>query len=273
MSATGGTTTTSGEYTLHTFTSNGTFTVTGVVSDTSTTTTTTQQEFLDLNYTYDSVGNITNISNTANTRANAATNFTYDALNRLLIASSPSASSSPYTQTYSYDLLGNLLTRRHTEYSSGGTTAVTPSILDTLPLTLSSATNVVHGNAISNSFTYTVPSGGSNKTLVVWLFFGGNRGRTFTTSQNGSPITMNLLSGAPYSNQSDFYYGTLADPTSGTFSISWTGGPTYYLAVVFTLQDVDISDPIDATADSGDCGQGFRLIADSDSDPSRTAFR
>ena len=27
------------------------------------------------------------------------------------------------------------------------------------------------------------------------------------------------------------------------------------------------------TADSGDCGQGFRLIADSDSDPSRTAFR
>jgi hypothetical protein len=29
----------------------------------------------------------------------------------------------------------------------------------------------------------------------------------------------------------------------------------------------------DYTADSGDCGQGFRLIADSDSDPSRTAFR
>ena len=27
------------------------------------------------------------------------------------------------------------------------------------------------------------------------------------------------------------------------------------------------------SADSGDCGQGFRLIADSDSDPSRTAFR
>jgi hypothetical protein len=27
------------------------------------------------------------------------------------------------------------------------------------------------------------------------------------------------------------------------------------------------------TADSGDCGQGFRRIADTDSDPSRTAFR
>jgi hypothetical protein len=26
-------------------------------------------------------------------------------------------------------------------------------------------------------------------------------------------------------------------------------------------------------ADSGDCGQGFRLIADTDSDRSRTAFR
>ena len=30
---------------------------------------------------------------------------------------------------------------------------------------------------------------------------------------------------------------------------------------------------VNAVADSGDCGQGFRLIADSDSDPSRTAFR
>ena len=30
---------------------------------------------------------------------------------------------------------------------------------------------------------------------------------------------------------------------------------------------------IGLAADSGDCGQGFRLIADSDSDPSRTAFR
>ena len=123
----------------------------------------------------------------------------------------------------------------------------TPSILDTLPLALSSTTNVIHGNAISDSFTYTVPSGGSNKTLVVWLFYGAGRDRTFTTSQNGSPITMNLLSGDPYSNQSDFYYGTLANPTSGTFSISWTGGATYYLAVVFTLQDADISNPIDAT--------------------------
>jgi hypothetical protein len=28
-----------------------------------------------------------------------------------------------------------------------------------------------------------------------------------------------------------------------------------------------------SVADSDDCGQGFRLIADSDSDRSRTAFR
>jgi hypothetical protein len=30
---------------------------------------------------------------------------------------------------------------------------------------------------------------------------------------------------------------------------------------------------IEHIADSGDCGRGFRLIADSDSDRSRTAFR
>ena len=37
-----------------------------------------------------------------------------------------------------------------------------------------------------------------------------------------------------------------------------------------TPNDHDI---VELIADSGDCGQGFRLIADSDSDPSRTAFR
>ena len=34
-----------------------------------------------------------------------------------------------------------------------------------------------------------------------------------------------------------------------------------------------LRDLLDQDADSGDCGQGFRLIADSESDRSRTAFR
>ena len=40
-----------------------------------------------------------------------------------------------------------------------------------------------------------------------------------------------------------------------------------------TFASFDFTAAPELSADSGDCGQGFRLIADSHSDPSRTAFR
>jgi YD repeat-containing protein len=60
-------------------------------------------------YTYDAVGNITQIANAATTLSAATTTFSYDNLNRLLIASTTAASSTPYMQTFAYDVLGSIL--------------------------------------------------------------------------------------------------------------------------------------------------------------------
>ena len=63
----------------------------------------------DLNYTYDNVGNITQVvDNASSTGAGRTVLYTYDALNRLTSASSTAASSSPYIQSYSYNPIGNL---------------------------------------------------------------------------------------------------------------------------------------------------------------------
>jgi len=190
-----------------------------------------------LAYTYDPVGNITQIVNSASTSAQATTAYTYDTLNRLLSASAPSATSSPYAQTFTYDLLGNITAIAPTLYSGdiSGAATTSPTILDALPLTLHTGTAIT-----SDSWTYTVPSGGQNKLLVV--LFAGNSD-PITASQNGSPLSCSRINGVI-----DRAYHTvcyLAAPTSGTFSISWinAGG---YQASMFTLQNAAQTSPIDA---------------------------
>lgn len=105
----------------------------------------------DLNYTYDPVGNISNISDSAqqtiffrNTVVSASNDYTYDSLYRLVSASArehlgqhggPPSAVDPgpvsmadqanngqamglYTETYKYDLVGNLLSVRHVSSDS-----------------------------------------------------------------------------------------------------------------------------------------------------------
>ncbi|MCP1846752.1 MULTISPECIES: glycine-rich domain-containing protein [unclassified Bradyrhizobium] len=60
-------------------------------------------------YTYDAVGNMTQIANPATALSAATTTFSYDALNHLQSASTTAASSSPYRQQYGYDVLGSIL--------------------------------------------------------------------------------------------------------------------------------------------------------------------
>jgi RHS repeat-associated protein len=69
--------------------------------------TTAPSIFQNLNYTYDSVGNITSITDGGTSTAHTV-NYTYDALNRLLTASTTAASSTSYRYTYTYDPLGNI---------------------------------------------------------------------------------------------------------------------------------------------------------------------
>ncbi|MBY0558556.1 glycine-rich domain-containing protein [Hyphomicrobium sp.] len=104
--ATGGTISTTTSDTIHTFTSSGTFTVTQ--TGTTTATTTLVYPLLDLNYSYDSVGNITSITDNGSTTPPRSAAYTYDNLDRLLTASTTASSTSPYSLTYAYDALGNI---------------------------------------------------------------------------------------------------------------------------------------------------------------------
>ncbi|QHP67453.1 hypothetical protein EI171_08440 [Bradyrhizobium sp. LCT2] len=60
-------------------------------------------------YTYDPVGNITQLTNYANASTSAVLSYSYDALNRLLSASTTAATSTPYRQQFGYDALGDIL--------------------------------------------------------------------------------------------------------------------------------------------------------------------
>ena len=64
-----------------------------------------------LTYTYDAVGNITQIVDASETDTSATSTFTYDDLYRLTSASTAMASTSSYSRTYTYNAIGNILTK------------------------------------------------------------------------------------------------------------------------------------------------------------------
>jgi RHS repeat-associated protein len=189
-------------------------------------------------YTYDPVGNLTEIDNTASTSAAAMVAYSYDNLNRLLSAVTTSASSSPYSNTYTYDALGNI-----TQIVSSTSTTVistsSPAILDTLNLTRHAP-----GIVTSDSFSYTVPNGGNNKVLMLWL--AGYSGTNYSATQNGSPIAITRVQNG---NAASEMYGYLVNPSSGTFNVSSNiaGGVDYY---VYTVSGADQTNPIDAVGTS-----------------------
>ena len=77
----------------------------------------------DLSYTYDPVGNITQIVDNSDTATKKTTNYTYDDLSRLLTASTTNATSSPnYKYTYTYDVLGNITSGPLGAYAYTGNT-------------------------------------------------------------------------------------------------------------------------------------------------------
>ncbi len=64
----------------------------------------------DLSYTYDAVGNVTQIVDRSSTLSQATTSYEYDDLYRLTRASTTQASTTPYLRTYTYNALGNIMT-------------------------------------------------------------------------------------------------------------------------------------------------------------------
>jgi YD repeat-containing protein len=189
-------------------------------------------------YTYDPVGNITQLTNYASSTAAASLSYSYDTLNRLLGATTNSASSSPFTQNYTYDILGNIITSPVAYATSTATTS--PSILDTTPLTVRAAVNTT-----SDSISYTVPSGGNNKLLVVLMGKNQTSDPNPTMALNGASLTTGRYFNTQ-GNLAAYFYGYLAAPTSGTFQVTFPQ-PTYADYVIFTVQHAAQSNPIDTT--------------------------
>ena len=193
-------------------------------------------------YTYDPVGNITQLSNTSSSTANATLVYAYDALNRLLSASTTAASSTAFSQIYTYDLLGNLLTLGAPQTSQSSSSATTSaSILDTLSVT----THQFVGT--SDSFTYTVPAGGQNKLLVV---IGLRWYSDLSITQNGTAFDSITHFAKSSGNTEDYFIATLAAPASGTFSIS-RPSTGYFDYIVLTLQDAAQTSSVDITSAAG----------------------
>lgn len=62
-------------------------------------------------FTYDAVGNITQIADASETLTSHTTVYSYDDLHRLVTASTTLATSTPYSHSYAYDRLGNLTSK------------------------------------------------------------------------------------------------------------------------------------------------------------------
>ncbi len=73
----------------------------------------------DLHYTYDSVGNVTQLSDTSETNNSKTILYTYDDLSRLLTASSTAVGGGPaYRESYTYGATGNILSKTGSTGSS-----------------------------------------------------------------------------------------------------------------------------------------------------------
>src|SRR5205085_9913719 len=88
-----------------------------------------------------------------------------------------------------------------------------------------------------------VPAAGSSKLLIVQFGLGG--GRTPSATQNGVPLTIVEISGP--NDRAHHWYGYLANPSSGTFSITWTGDPGNIQLSLMTLKDAAQINPTDVS--------------------------
>jgi RHS repeat-associated protein len=96
-------------------------------ASTSTATTTLYTMLQDMNYTYDDVGNITQLFDTSSTTAQKTVLFEYDDLYRLTQASTTFATSTWYKRGFAYDALGNMTQEGTTTVSLSGFISTSPT--------------------------------------------------------------------------------------------------------------------------------------------------
>jgi YD repeat-containing protein len=129
----------------------------------------------DLAYTYDPLGNITQIVDNGTAGTGKVVNYTYDDLARLLTAATTLASSTPYSYSYTYDALGNITSGPLGTYTYAGntgssyadpdavTTVASTGGISTSTIALTSATSsITLGLTGTTTKTWTVTTSGRN---------------------------------------------------------------------------------------------------------------
>ena len=135
----------------------------------------------DFTYTYDPVGNITQIVDNSTSGTGKTVNYTYDNLSRLLSATATNASTSPnYAYVYTYDALGNILTGPSGTYSylgNAGSNYADPDAVTAIATTTFSGGSSVSTSTIAldaTSTSYTIGLNGTTTTTWTHTVTGSN---------------------------------------------------------------------------------------------------
>ncbi|MFA5933696.1 MAG: FG-GAP-like repeat-containing protein [Candidatus Paceibacterota bacterium] len=119
------------------------------------------EKLQDLNYTYDNVGNITQIIDSSNTNGAKTSVFAYDDLYRLISTTvTNSANAQNYAQAYTYDALGNILTGPAGAYLYQGSTGTSKAnshavtSINGAVITYDNDGNVLTSGALTNTWNY-----------------------------------------------------------------------------------------------------------------------
>ena len=127
-------------------------------------------------YTYDNVGNITNITDYSDTGTGKVVLFGYDDLYRLTSASTTAASSTPFSHSYAYSAIGNITSKSDIgSYTYGETGYANPHAV----------TQVANGLATT---TYSYDNNGNITGAGNWTYTWDYRNR-LAASGNGSATT------------------------------------------------------------------------------------
>ena len=209
----------------------------------------------DFAYTYDPVGNITQLTNNATTTNSASVTYQYDALNRLVAATTISAVSSPYAQVFSYDPLGNILSIT-TDTSTSSST----------PIIIATSTDRAPGLSTSDSFAFNAGATSSNTLLLV--AFEGSGGVPTSATYNGQSLTLHSWTGQIGSDA----LGYLVNPAPGshTFSISYPN-QSQPLYRVLVLNNINQAIPVD-TDGATTSQRDQQLLKDAHDDSQRSSL-
>jgi len=203
----------------------------------------------DMSYTYDALGNITQISDVSSSLTAKIVNYSYDDLSRLLIASTTGATSAPnYRQVFTYDALGSITSGPLGTYTYAGNTGgsyANPHAVTSIATTTGSGavststptliTSIAAGGTPNTVTTASVDTTGAN-FIIISVAYDMNATPTISDSKSNTwtPLTVSSVTG---SMANRLYYSQ--NPTVGSgHTFSNTGANNYSSVCVVAFSGV-----------------------------------